>query len=107
MSSDPLKQGPEKQQDLFNKFITTSAGSQKEDVVGAAVNLLVNALRQTYSTRNQAEKAFDELFGKTKGLLLDGHYDPVTNKRRNVFPFNQVIEMPLMDIRQLKTFGKK
>jgi hypothetical protein len=104
---DPLpKVGPEAQRELFQQFKQSASGFQQDDVVGAAVNVLVNALRQTHGSRKEAEKAFDELMGRTKGLLLDGHYDATTGKRLNIFPFHQVIEMPLMSIRQLKTFGK-
>lgn len=93
--SDPLyKQGTETQSDLFDQFVKASAGFQNDDVVGAAINLLINAMRQTHPTRDSAEKAFDEIIGKSKGLLLDGHYDSITKKRRNIFPFHQVIELP-------------
>jgi hypothetical protein len=58
-------------------------------VIGAAVNLLVNAIRQNVETRSGAERVFDELFGRAKNILLEQHYDPVTGKRRNIFPFTQ------------------
>lgn len=106
-SKDPiLNSGSETQQQLFKQFVQSASGFQQNDVVSAAVNLLINALRQTHPSRKEAEKAFDELFGRTKGFLLDGHYDSSTGKRLNIFPFHQIVEMPLMHIKQLKTFGK-
>ena len=90
--NDPmLKSGPEGEQDLFNTFTKHATGHDHQIVAGAAANLLVNVIRQSCATRQEAERVFDELFGRTKNLLLTQHYDPVTNKRRNVFPFTQHI----------------
>lgn len=104
--NDPLtKVGAEGQQELFQSLVSSSAGHPKDDVINAAVNLLINAVRQHCSTRAVAEKTFDEIVGRAKSLLLDAHYDAATNKRRNIFPFHQVIEMPLMDLKKLKRYG--
>lgn len=60
------------------------------------MNLLVNAVRQNCITRREAERAFDELVGRTKNLLLEQHYDPVSGRRRNVFPHTQHIMAELV-----------
>jgi len=81
---------------LFDAFNNAASGYEHQFVVGAAMNLLVNAVRQNCATRNDAERTFDELVGRTKNLLLEKHYDPVTNKRRNIFPFTQVVQAELV-----------
>lgn len=89
---DPLlKTGPEAGRVLFEQFNRIAAsGFQNKDVIDAATNILVNMIRQTYDNAPHAERAFDELYGRTKALLMN-HYDPVTRKRRNIFPFTQHI----------------
>jgi hypothetical protein len=89
---DPLlKAGPTYQRELFNRFAQNANGFSTEDVIGAASNIIINALRQAHSTRIAAESRYDEIFGKMKSLLLN-HYD-VLGRKRGVFPFDQVIEM--------------
>lgn len=89
--NDPLlKSGPQKQRQLFERYANASEGFPAQEVVGAAVNLLINAIRQSCATRKHAEQVWDDYFGKGKNLLLD-HYDSVTGKRRNIFPFTQHI----------------
>jgi hypothetical protein len=93
---DPmLTSGPEAERKLFEQLGRVCNDFPREVVAGAASNLIINAIRQNFATRETAEKAFDELFGRTKSLLLDQHYDSVTGKRRNIFPFTQHIEIPL------------
>jgi hypothetical protein len=92
--NDPmLKSGPAKQKALFDAMVNTCHGQSSDVVAGAAVNLLINAIRQAEPNRAMAERAIDEMFGRAKSLLFE-HYDSVTGKRRSVFPFTQVIEMP-------------
>lgn len=93
---DPLrKSGPEAEQELFRALGAAANGYPAEAVLGAAANVLVNAIRQAQPTREGAREKFDELAAKVRRLLLDQHYD-ATGKRRNVFPFHQVIEVPLI-----------
>lgn len=90
---DPLTKreaAPSQQLELFKRYSNASDGFPAGHVVNAAANMLVNALRQTYGDRRQAEQRFDELFGQTKSLLLS-HYDSVTGKRRSFFPHTQVV----------------
>jgi hypothetical protein len=51
------------------------------------------AIRQTYASRREAEARIDELFGRSKQLVLD-HYDTVTGRRHSLVPFPQVIQVP-------------
>ena len=94
---DPmLKSGPEAERKLFEALARCATTFQlpRKIVAGAAANVIVGAIRQEISTRKEAEEYFDEVFGRTKALLLQ-HYDSVTGKRRNVFPFTQTVEVPL------------
>lgn len=106
MSSDPLRNrqdplhqsGPEAEKELFRRLGHVCNEFPRETVLGAAMNLLVNAIRQEHATRGRAEAAFDEIAGRAKNVLLERHYDLVGN-RRNVFPFAQTIDLPLADLR--------
>lgn len=94
MSSDPFIGLPEQERALFEMFKQASAGKNVDAVIGAAINLLVNVLRQMEPTRKEAEARYDMLFGRGKTLLLDRHYDSVTGKRKTIFPFTQTVKMP-------------
>lgn len=95
-TKDPmLKVSSEAQRALFKQFCQVSNGFSMEVVIGAAVNILVNGIRQTYPTREAAEKQFDSLFGQTKQILLD-HYDSV-GRKKGIFPYDQTIHANLFD----------
>ena len=90
---DPLhKSGPEGERELFRKRGAACDGLPMELAAGAAANIIVNALRQQHATRREAEAAIDELMGRIKALLLDQHYDGM-GRRRNLFPFHQVVQI--------------
>ena len=90
---DPLrKYGSDPQKKLFDLFTKEANNFATADVIGAAANLIVNALRQAHPTRQAAEISYDEMAARVKGLLFE-HYD-AAGRRRGIFPFNQVIEMP-------------
>jgi hypothetical protein len=94
---DPLLQtGPEKQRALFDAYVEVSRGFPTEDVIGATMNLLVNALRQAHGNRRQADERMSEVSQRLRSILME-HYDPVTGRRRSIFPFTQVVEMPRFD----------
>jgi len=93
---DPLRAhlAGDTQKELFVRLAAASNDFSTEDVIGAAANLIVNALRQAHSTDRAAMARVDELTARLKGVLSE-HYDRATGKRRNgIFPFNQVIKMP-------------
>jgi hypothetical protein len=95
---DPLKKtGPDKQHELFRNLSKVCHGFGSDEVIGASVNLLVNAIRGAYGHRSMAERRWNELFGQFKDVLINNHYDSVTGKRRNVFPFTQHIHVPFFD----------
>lgn len=92
--NDPLKSAHPAEQELFERVAALMNGVPSELVRGIAINLLINAIRQSVPYRKDAEAIIDELTGRAKTLLLDKHYDAVTGQRRSVFPFTQVIEAP-------------
>jgi hypothetical protein len=97
---DPLrKSGPEHEQALFRAVSVACSGYPTEAVLGVAVNLMVNAVRQGNPRRDGAQAALDELVARARTLLLDQHYD-LMGARRNVFPFHQVVQVPLIDTRR-------
>ena len=97
---DPLhKSGPEAERELFRAMSAVCNGFPNEAVVGAVANMLVNAIRQSQPTKQGAADTLDRLLARIRPLLLDQHYD-LTGKRRNVFPFHQVIEVPKFDARK-------
>lgn len=96
-SKDPLKGvGTDYAKILFEKMSQQAANNSAADVMGASVNLIINALRQTYSTRDKASQAFDELFGKAKTALME-QYDS-TGRKKGIFPYDQVIHVPHFDL---------
>jgi hypothetical protein len=94
MNLDPLKGLPEQERMLFEAFRQAAAGKNVDCVIGAAINILINTLRQMEPTRKEAEARWDMLFGRGKSLLIDRHYDSVTGRRKTVFPFTQVLRAP-------------
>lgn len=94
MTLDPmLKVSSQAQRALFESFCQAANGFSTEAVVGAAINVLVNAIRQSQPTKHQAEKRFDELFGQTKQVLIN-HYDSV-GRKKGIFPYDQTIHATL------------
>lgn len=87
---DPIRKIGENQRELFDRFSKLADGFTADDVINAGANILINALRQAYPTRDRAEARFNELFGKTKQLLMD-HYDGTGRRKAGIFPFNQTI----------------
>lgn len=87
---------------LFKKLSEAANGFNQDQVVEAAVNLLVNAVRQNRARRADAERLYDEVVAKGKYVLLEQHYDTM-GKRRPIFPFHQVIEAePVTNLSKLR-----
>lgn len=95
--SDPLHKAPLSERELFERMAKTCNGFSHEQVMGAAVNIVINALRQGNQSQKAALAALDEITAKARSSLAS-HYDSM-GKRRNVFPFHQTIEMPMFDAR--------
>ena len=95
---DPLNNTPDAERALFSALAKVANGFTSDQVVGAALNLVVNAIRQANATDKGALDAADRAHAAMRKILVS-HYDN-TGKRRNVFPFHQVIEMPFLDFRK-------
>jgi hypothetical protein len=93
MPHDPLGSLRSQEEMLFRIFGSAATGKNADAVMGAAVNIIMNAIRQNYPFRKDAEAKITELFGRASQLLLANHYDSVTGKRRTVHPFTQVVRM--------------
>ena len=95
--NDPMNNsGPARGRELMARFAEVANGFDVDVVVDAATNMVLDAIRKRCATRKEAEIYFDALFGKSKNLLLEQHYDPVTERRRNIFPFTQVVHAELV-----------
>lgn len=102
--SDPLRQVPQGAKELFKNLSQVCSGFSSDDVMLAAVNLLVNCVRQNRAKRDDAAELFDEIAAKARHVLLEQHYD-VLGRRRNVYPFHQVIEpQPVKNLSKLRGF---
>lgn len=94
---DPLKAKTDKaRRELFKRLSKQCNGFTQRDVVYAALNLILNAIRQECASARQAESYFDEMAYKGKATLLGEHYSRL-GARRNVFPFDQHITATLVD----------
>jgi hypothetical protein len=87
---DNLKQPGEA---LFEAFGHSAAGHPPDEVISAAMNIVLNVVRQRTSRRSSAIAAMDELFGRSMDALMQ-HYDGTTDRRRSVIPFDQVVTVP-------------
>lgn len=96
---DPLHAGPEAAKELFRRFGALAHGFPADAVMDAALNILINAIRGGQATRAGAEKVFDELAGRSKHVLLERHYDNL-GKRRNIFPFDQHVNVDFANFKQ-------
>jgi hypothetical protein len=87
--SDPLLQNTDNARQLFQSFSHVSHGFGTLDVVNAALNILVNAIRQAEPTKKGASDLWDELTSRSKGHLMDG-YDS-TGRKRGIYPYTQTL----------------
>jgi hypothetical protein len=97
---DPLiKAGPEAQRELFNRFSAVAAqGFTTDDAICAAMNIIINAVRQKSATWPEAERAYDEMFGRSKQVLAN-HYDSL-GRKKGIFPYDQTITVDLIKFKQ-------
>jgi len=91
---DPLNSVSEQERKLFIAMDAQAKDVPLNIVIGAALNIIVNAVRISQQNRANAESLWDNSCGVGKELLLK-NYDSVTGQRRNVFAFTQIVEMPL------------
>lgn len=95
---DPLHQQADAEKFLFSALAKVASGFTAEQVVGAALNLVVNAIRQANASEKGALDAADQAHAAMRKILI-AHYDNA-GKRRNIFPFHQMIEVPHLDLRK-------
>jgi hypothetical protein len=91
---DPLTMCAEPARELLYRFGKIADGFNADDVVNAALNVVINQLRQIYPDKKDAGEAVDRLIAKTR-QALDDHYF-ANGARRSIFPFHQVIEVPFL-----------
>lgn len=97
-TKDPmLKVSTPNVRQLFDKIGPQLTGVPADIVADIGCNLLINALRQTKKTRAEAERAYDEVVARAKGVLMN-HYDGF-GRKKGIFPYDQVIEVPLINLR--------
>lgn len=92
---DPLYQQAEGPRELFRAMSYHANNKPGEWVADAGANLILNALRQVCPNWAQAERAFDDIFGRTKQLLKN-HYDS-NGRKRGIFPYDQGIEATVVE----------
>jgi hypothetical protein len=96
---DPLTKGPDAAFVLFQAMAKeANKGFTRDDVIGAAANLILNALRQDCAKHKDADEALTRLLEKSRQALAE-HYGP-TGVRRSIFPHNQVIQVPTAILRK-------
>jgi hypothetical protein len=91
---DPITKGAEPARELLYRFGRIADGFNADHVVDAALNIVINQLRQIYPNKKDAGEAVDRLIAKTR-QALDEHYF-ANGARRSIFPFHQVIEVPFL-----------
>jgi len=93
------------QHNLFKELVASAKGQESGDVIGAAVNLIINVIRQVHDSRRGAERAYDDVMGLGKRLLLEKHYYN-DGRRRNIFPHTQRLEAAEVFVNQSRLNGK-
>lgn len=93
--NDPLYNGPDYTRILFERLSNESVQFTHDHVIGAAGNLIINAIRQSHPNKTKAALALDELAYRMKEALM-ANYKTINDERAPVFPFPQKIEVPLV-----------
>lgn len=102
---DPLTKGPDAARELFHRFTRAADGFPLDVAVGAAGNIILNAIRQEYKDKKDADEAINRLLTKLRSALEDHYYQ--SGGRRSVFPFHQsvVLDPQFMDF--AKPYNKR
>lgn len=95
---DPIANNSDNAIELMKKMGQVAHGFSAQDVINAAANLVINALRQSHSNRQSAEQAWDETMARAKGQLMDC-YD-ASGRKKGIYPYHQTIVMPFVDIKK-------
>lgn len=105
---DPLLNAPDQQRACFNALSHVCAAGKYDaaSVVGAAMNLLANALRQSHVTRHGAIKRVDQLHAELREMVAN-NYGLGGNRLQAVYPFDQkIVQEEPFDARALAKFPK-
>jgi hypothetical protein len=94
---DPINKVPTGSVALFEQFSRVAHGYPADNVMDAALNVIVNVLRQTHDTRDKAGLSYDEFTTKAKSHLMEC-YDS-TGRKKGVYPYHQIIRVPFSDLR--------
>jgi hypothetical protein len=95
--SDPLNERPGDARELFKRFAQVANGFSHAAAIDAALNLVINAVRQSSATRANAESLFGEQTARARAILSDCY--GADGKRRGVFAFDQHVAMDHFDAR--------
>ncbi len=89
---DPFQKISEQQQLLFKRFTGVAHGFANAEVAGAALNILVNSIRQNAHSRVKAQQAMDQYVEQARNMLAE-HYNG-HGRKKGIFPYHQVIAVP-------------
>lgn len=93
---DPLlKAGPAAEHELFRQIGQLCNGFPRDVIENVAGHLLINAVRQKMATWPQADREMRDQTGRLMQLLSE-HYDTVSGRKKGIFPYDQVISVPLI-----------
>lgn len=102
---DPLTKGAKGPQELFKRFSREANGFPVDAAIGAAGNIILNAIRQEYPKQKDADEAITRLIEKLRQSLSDHYYG--TGSRRSIFPFHQDVVLAPDFMEYAKGFRKK
>lgn len=90
---DPLlKLTPKSAQELLRKISSQCDQYSLPTIIDACMSMVIAVVRQNKSTRDEAEKAMQEIYGNTMKALME-HYDSV-GRKKGIFPYSQTIVIP-------------
>lgn len=67
--------------ELTRKFAATANGYQRDTVINAGGNMVINALRQSHTSLAGAEAELDDLVERMRAALRERHYDSSGHRR--------------------------
>ena len=78
---------------IFQAMMAVSKGAAIDDVISAAMNIVVNGLRMSYADRKNAHERLN-FWAARFHQILDDHYDNSGSRKNGIFPFHQKIILP-------------
>lgn len=77
---------------LFDAFARAANGCSREAVVGAAANVIANALRQSHKQRGEAEEELDALVASIKRGMAR-HYGEDGKRKERILVLPPIFEV--------------